>query len=180
MTQKIFFISDLHLGHENCFKLFKKSDGVTPLRPFTSLEEMHSVMIERFNSRVTPEDKTYFVGDIALNPKYLELVKHFNGTKVLIKGNHDTAKIARYTELFKDIRAYHQFSGVLISHIPVHPESLGRWGVNIHGHLHDHNVRLPDGTLDKRYFNVSVEQLDYYPITLEEIKSRCGLIQPSN
>lgn len=37
-----------------------------------------------------------------------------------------------------------------------------------HGHTHVNN--LPD----KRYFNVSVEQLDYTPIHIEELAKRLG------
>lgn len=167
----IFFASDYHLGHTNTFRLFKKPDG-SPLRPFSELEEMHETIIERHNKVVKPSDKIYMVGDIAFHHRFLALLDRMNGEKVLIKGNHDTCKVGHYTPYFKDIRAYHQFDGVLISHIPVHPESLARWGINIHGHLHAQNVRLEDGSLDKRYFNVSVEQLDYTPISLEEIKNK--------
>ncbi len=56
-----------------------------------------------------------------------------------------------------------------MTHIPVHPESLARWGFNIHGHLHTNRVLLANGSVDKRYLNVSVESLkNYIPISLEE------------
>lgn len=42
----------------------------------------------------------------------------------------------------------------------------GRWKYNIHGHLHTNS--LPD----KRYINVSAEQIDLTPISLAEIRSR--------
>lgn len=171
----------LHLttifGHENTFLKFKLGDGITPLRPFSNLDEMHEHIIEKHNSVVKPQDKTYFVGDVAMNfKKWKHLLHRMNGEKVLIKGNHDIDELKHYAEFFKDVRGLHQFSGVLITHIPVHPESLARWGVNIHGHLHHNRVKLATGALDKRYFNVSMECIDYTPISLEEIKKIAGVV----
>ncbi len=166
----IFFISDHHFGHANTFQLFKLSDGVTPLRPFSTVEEMDEFMVEKHNSVVSTKDKVYFLGDVVMSHKNLPILKRMNGEKVLIKGNHDTAKVSQYTEYFKDIRGSHQFSGLLMTHIPVHPESLARWGFNVHGHLHANRVKDQFGNIDKRYFNVSVEQLNYTPISLEELK----------
>jgi calcineurin-like phosphoesterase family protein len=133
---------------------------------------MNEYIIERHNSRVKPGDKTYFLGDVVMSHKWLYLLDRFNGEKVLIKGNHDTAKISQYVPYFKDIRGSHQMEGVIMTHIPIHPESLARWGVNIHGHLHSYRVKDQYGNLDKRYYNVSMECLkDYTPVSLEEIKS---------
>ena len=62
-------------------------------------------------------------------------------------------------------------NGMIFTHIPLHEESLGRFGTNVHGHLHYKRV-MKDGMVDPRYFNVSVEQTDYAPITLEEVNER--------
>jgi calcineurin-like phosphoesterase family protein len=64
---------------------------------------------------------------------------------------------------------------VIFSHIPVHPDSKGRFRANIHGHLHNRVVEKPDqyignGTKpDPWYFCACVERTDYRPIALEEI-----------
>jgi calcineurin-like phosphoesterase family protein len=92
-----------------------------------------------------------------------------NGGKVLIKGNHDTLKMSQYEQYFKDIRGSHQLAGILMTHIPVHPESLARWGFNVHGHLHSYKVMLGK-VEDKRYLNVSMEQINYTPISLEDVR----------
>jgi calcineurin-like phosphoesterase family protein len=86
-----------------------------------------------------------------------------NGVKVLIKGNHDKFKASQYLQIFKDIRAYGILDKYLLSHIPIHPESLSRWSANIHGHLHGNKIN------DPKYINVSVEQINYTPISLEEL-----------
>lgn len=168
----IFLCSDHHFGHSNILT-FTNSDG-TRLRNFSNIDEHDEYIIAQHNSVVRPTDKVYFLGDLALSKqKHLDKVGRMNGEKILIKGNHDIGKISQYMQYFKDVRGTHQFSGVILSHIPIHPGSLGRWGVNIHGHTHANVVVLPDGTPDPRYACVSMEQLDnYIPISLEQIKQK--------
>lgn len=167
----IFFASDYHFDHANLLTF--ADDKGNKLRNFDDVSEMNEYIIEKHNQRVKPADKIYMLGDISFNLSGLQLLNRMNGTKVLIKGNHDNLKLAQYMQFFKDVRATHQMSGVIMSHVPIHPDSLARWGVNIHGHLHTYKVKLPDGSLDRRYYNVSVECLDdYTPISLEEIKSQ--------
>lgn len=128
------------------------------------------------NRVVSPSDKVYFLGDVAMakNAKTLDILLRMNGEKVLIKGNHDLAKSNEYLKYFKDIRGTHQLDGMLLSHVPIHPNSLSRWKVNVHGHLHYNRVTIGDTkVLDHRYFNVSMECLDdYTPISLEDLKKR--------
>ena len=112
-------------------------------------------------------------------------MSRLNGDKVLIRGNHDIFKDTDYREHFRELRAYHVMNGMILSHIPVHPESLGRFGVNIHGHLHANRVKKIRGVNartgellysdenDVRYHNVSVEQLpDFAPILFEDVIKR--------
>jgi calcineurin-like phosphoesterase family protein len=53
----IWFSSDTHYGHKRIIELAK--------RPFSSVEEMDEVMIERHNARVRPGDQFFHVGDFA-------------------------------------------------------------------------------------------------------------------
>jgi calcineurin-like phosphoesterase family protein len=62
-------------------------------------------------------------------------------------------------------------NGMILSHIPIHEESLGRFGTNIHGHLHSNRV-MKDGTVDVRYHCVCVEQTDFAPILFEDVIKR--------
>ena len=168
----IFFASDHHLGHSNILT-FKREDG-SPLRNFAHITEHDEYIISQHNARVGKKDKTYYLGDVAMSHKSLYLLDRMNGEKVLIKGNHDTAKLSQYLPYFKDIRGSHQMDGVIMTHIPIHPESLARWGVNIHGHLHYNKVEDKYGFPDTRYFNCCMECLDNYtPVSLEEIKKFC-------
>lgn len=170
MSYNIFFASDYHFRHQKPYNTFLRPDGKFLRYEFTNAEEGDEAMIDRHNSVVRDNDRVYMVGDIAFHKRDLPLLSRMRGRKVLIKGNHDILELKEYLPYFDDIRGVHQFKGVLIAHIPVHPDSLGRWGFQIHGHLHYNTVKLPNGEDDSRYFNVSVERINYTPISLEDIR----------
>ena len=165
--QDTWLISDTHFGHTNAYT-FTKDDGTLLRHPYTSAEECDTAMIENWNRVVKPSDKVYHLGDIVINKKHLPTLAKLNGEKILIKGNHDIEKIHRFTEYFRDVRGSHQLAGMLLTHIPIHPQSLARWGCNVHGHLHAKQVMLGDEP-DPRYICVSVEQINFTPIHLDEV-----------
>jgi len=174
----IFFASDHHFHHKNILT-FKDQDQ-TPLRVFDDVDHMNEHMVCCHNNVVKPTDKVYFLGDVSMsrNAKGLEILRRMNGEKILIKGNHDLCSLGQYLTYFKDVRGSHQFDGMILTHIPIHPESLARWGVNVHGHLHNNTVMIRGFAgkpvePDSRYFNVSMERINYTPISLEEVKKRC-------
>ena len=173
----VFLVSDTHFGHAGVCR-FTRNDGVTKLRPWDSAEEMDEEMIRRWNDRVRPKDKVYHLGDVVINRKALPILNRLNGDKVLIRGNHDIFKDEDYTPYFRSLRGYHVMNGMILSHIPVHPESLGRFGVNIHGHTHANRVMRDLATcgrldvVDTRYHCVCVEQTDFAPILFEDVIKR--------
>jgi len=170
-----FLVGDPHLGHSGCCR-FLRGDGVTKLRPWDDVNEMDEAMVKAWNDRVGPKDKVYVLGDVVMNVKHLDIVGRLNGDKVLIKGNHDIFKLKDYTKYFRDIRAYHVMNGMILSHIPIHPDSLGRFGTNIHGHLHDKRIMTRKwfrNVVDVRYHSVCVEQnVDFAPILFEDVVKR--------
>ena len=173
----VFLVSDTHFGHAGVCR-FLRNDG-TKLRPWDDPEEMDEFMVKAWNERVKPNDKVYHLGDVVINRKALKTLARLNGDKVLIRGNHDIFRDDDYREYFRELRAYHVMNGMILSHIPVHPESLGRFGVNIHGHLHHRRVMQDFGKLnglpeviDYRYHCVCVEQTDYAPILFEDVVKR--------
>ena len=164
---KTFLIGDTHFGHSNILT-FKKQDG-SPLRVFDNIYEHDEYLIYKWNLVVKPEDKVYHLGDVGFRNFTIlnQILSRLNGSKILIKGNHDNMKLSQYAQHFKDIRGSHVLDKFILTHIPIHPDSLSRWVGNIHGHMHSNS--LPDS----RYINVSVEQLnDYTPIDFEEIKRK--------
>ena len=169
----IFLCSDHHFFHSNILT-FKNNDG-TSLRTFDDVNHMNEYMVMQHNRVVMPNDKVYFLGDVTMakNAKGLEILRRMNGEKILIKVNHDLCTAHAYLEHFKDIRGTHQLDGFIMSHIPIHPESLSRWKANVHGHLHSNRVLNDNGHIDERYQSVCMEQLDdYTPISLEQMKSK--------
>jgi calcineurin-like phosphoesterase family protein len=169
MTQNVFLVSDTHWGHKNLLG-FKRADG-SPLRHYTSIEEMDEALIENWNKVVKPADKVYHLGDVAMGKRGLAFVGRCNGNKILIKGNHDQEDLSEYIKYFKDVRAIVKKGEYVFSHVPIHPDSLTqRWGTNVHGHLHDSRVLLPNSRIDKRYICVAVEHTNYTPIALEDVE----------
>jgi len=166
----VFLVSDTHFGHAGVCR-FMRNDGVTKLRPWDNPDEMDEFMVEAWNSKVKPTDKVYHLGDVVINRKALPIMKRLNGDKVLIRGNHDIFPDVEYRKYFRELRAYHVMNGMILSHIPIHEESLGRFGVNIHGHTHANRV-MKDGVIDVRYHSVCVETTDFAPILFEEVVAR--------
>ena len=173
----VFLVSDTHFGHTGVCR-FVRNDGVTKLRPWDTAEEMDEFMVKAWNERVRPTDKVYHLGDVVINRKALGIMRRLNGDTVLIRGNHDIFKDTDYREHVRELRAYHVMNGMILSHIPIHSESLGRFGVNIHGHLHANRVMLPGfngkitDIVDTRYHCVCVEQTDFAPILFEDVVKR--------
>ena len=170
----IFLISDTHFGHAAAVVMFKRADG-TPLRDFSSAEECDEFMAKQWNSTVSPNDKVYHLGDVVMpkNHRNLSILSRLNGTKVLIKGNHDTLSLSKYQAYFKDVRGSHLLDNLVLTHIPVHHGSLTRWRGNIHGHLHSNAVMGSDSKIeDPKYFCVSVERINFTPIEFELVNKR--------
>jgi calcineurin-like phosphoesterase family protein len=173
----VFLVSDTHFGHLGVCRFMQK-DGVTKLRPWDNPEDMDEEMVKRWNDRVRPNDKVYHLGDVVINRKALGIMRRLNGDKVLIRGNHDIFKDEDYRQYFRELRAYHVMNGMILSHIPIHSDSLGRFGTNIHGHLHSNRVMLSGfngkitDVLDTRYHCVCVEQTDFAPILFEDVIKR--------
>ncbi len=179
----VFLVSDTHFGHMGVCR-FTQNDGVTKLRPWDNPEEMDEAMVKMWNDKVKPTDKVYHLGDVVINRTALKTLARLNGDKVLIRGNHDIFRDDEYRQYFRELRAYHVMNGMILSHIPLHSHSLGRFGVNIHGHLHSNRVMKARGVdaktgevlysdeIDTRYHCVCVEQTDFAPILFEDVQKR--------
>lgn len=151
---------------------------------------MDEALVENWNKVVRKEDRVYVLGDVVINRRCLGTLSNLYGRKVLVKGNHDIFKLVDYTLYFDDIRAYvvgkcHSGGMYVMSHVPVHPNQLqNRFLINIHGHLHSNIVMKEEHYVgesfgdyfvkteivpDQRYINVSVEQINFTPLDLNEI-----------
>jgi len=180
----VFLVSDTHFGHAGVCRFTHPDDPEVKLRPWDNADEMDEFMIEAWNKKVKPKDKVYHLGDVVINRRSLKTLSRLNGDKVLIRGNHDIFRDDEYRTYFRELRAYHVMNGMILSHIPVHEASLGRFGTNIHGHLHASRVKKARGVdaktgtvlysteIDPRYHCVCVEQTDFAPILFEDVIKR--------
>jgi calcineurin-like phosphoesterase family protein len=161
MSEK-FFVSDTHFGHRGIITYEAN------FRPFENMEEHDEELIKRWNETVRDDDKVYHLGDFCLNRRSLETAKRLKGRKILIMGNHDVFKTQEYLDVgFERLHGVLQFENLILSHIPVHVGQVEhRFFANVHGHLHSRKIN------DWRYLNVSVENTDLRPISLEEVYSR--------
>lgn len=83
LRPKIYFTADWHIGHANVLEMDS--------RPWSTTEEMHEGLIKNFNYLVPEHGITYFLGDMGLCSGNLlrSVITRLNGTKILIRGNHD-------------------------------------------------------------------------------------------
>jgi calcineurin-like phosphoesterase family protein len=174
MTNR-FVISDTHFFHTKCWDTFKRDDG-SPLRHFTSTEEMNETMINNWNAVVNHDDTVYHLGDVTWEYKkpFNELMHHLKGRKILILGNHDklSKKVPVLLDHFERIELWKGFHelGCTFIHIPININDLRDGDICVHGHIHYRHYMNKAGLLDPRYINVSVEQTNYAPVPFDILR----------
>lgn len=177
---KTWVYSDPHFYHQNICT-FMNYDG-TKVRPWDDADHMTEDMIGWYNELVDDQDRVYILGDVAFSAANMQkTVGRMKGRKVLVPGNHEPPKMRKYFDLFDDVRGYVVKKGFIMSHMPIHVQSMGRWQLNIHGHLHN-NVVHETGygedyreRADTRYYCACVERTNFRPILLDDILKETGL-----
>ena len=163
-----YYISDLHLGHENIIKLTK--------RPFKTIKEMNEKLIQNWNKIVKDEDNIYIIGDLFYKSQdniefILSLLK---GHKFLIIGNHDkswidTIEKDKYFELVTEFLTFNDGQRMItLCHYPM-VSFEGRF--HIHGHIHGNTNDVFWPTLKKmdKVLNASVEVNNFCPVTFDQL-----------
>ena len=163
-----YFISDLHIGHENILKLTN--------RPFKSIEEMNETLIKNWNKKVSEEDNIYIIGDLFFKcqENVEEFLKRLKGKKTLIVGNHDKTWLEKidknkYFEIVTELLTFDDGQRmVTLCHYPM-VSFEGRF--HIHGHIHGNKNDVFWETLKKmdKVLNASVEINNYQPVTFDEL-----------
>lgn len=133
---------------------------------------MNEEIIKRWNSIVkSDEDIAYHLGDFGWGNKeqITQLRKRLNGRIYLVKGNHDYHGVHWYYECGFE-RVYDCPIIVqdfyILTHYPIEPIDMSGRYANIHGHVHE-DFRFSEPT--PRSFNVSCENINYTPISLNSI-----------
>lgn len=162
-----YFISDTHFYHYNIIRYCD--------RPFDDIERMNDYMIQEWNSVVTDNDTVYFLGDFGFGDKDMltNICSQLKGKKYILRGNHD---YRRGKQSWRDIGFEEVYDkkielgkNIILSH---EPKDVPNDVLNIHGHIH--NVPLSDAFNKDNHYCVSVEMIDYVPITLEQILQKMG------
>jgi calcineurin-like phosphoesterase family protein len=171
------FIADLHLGHVN----------MALHRGFSSVEEHDEYIISQWNKKVHKKDTTWILGDVTMeSTKSYPLLNRLNGLKKVVLGNHDMPNhIPELLKYVNSVSGMVRYKGLWLTHCPVHDRELEfRVPRNIHGHIHDKKVMRISWSYgnasgmeeDDRYLCVSCEQVDYAPISLDELKSKYFIV----
>jgi calcineurin-like phosphoesterase family protein len=148
----VFVIADLHLGDER----------VAKGRQFASASAMWAEIEGRWNAAVCPGDQVYVLGDVATGDQ-LHTIAALHGEKHLVAGNADDLRAILLRRTFKSVSIARWLSGVLLTHIPVHPSQLRAGTINVHGHLH--RASIPDAM----YRCVSADQTGFAPVLLRTL-----------
>lgn len=157
---KTFFIADAHfddfrfLAYEN--------------RPFEDVHAMNEALIARWNAAVSEEDSVWVLGDFGGEGRESEILARLNGTKYLVKGNHDARpndyyRAAGFAEVYDLPVVFEGFW--LLSHEPMYVNTNMPYA-NLFGHVHASPLYKD---FSPHHFCVCAERIGYTPISLEEI-----------
>ena len=176
-----YFIADTHFDDENILKYYH--------RPFKDVNEMNETIynniVEKLvagQSSVSNPHKLFMLGDIGNTNFVYDILNNCkcgaeNGFFVdimIVKGNHDN-----YYDFYDLIHDYNvsvsdypiMVGGCWLSHEPITYMPPECPYLNIHGHTH--SLRYGNGGTwadGNRYYNVSVENTNYYPVSMDRIR----------
>ena len=171
MQKHLWLTSDHHFFHRNIITYQN--------RPFSSIEEMHEVMIENHNKCVKTNEVCYFVGDFSLGSfqDTQSVINRLNGNLVFIPGSHDYW-IEEMNDLSFDLpislngneiviansihefRHYNKF--IVLCHYAMRTWPKSHYGsYHFYGHSHGHIEDYGNST------DLSIERWNYKPIDLE-------------
>ena len=159
----VYFIADTHFGDDN----IRRYEN----RPFCSVNEMDTALIKNWNITVSQDDTIYVLGDFGADGTEKEFLSKLNGTKYLIKGNHDVKSNEYYRDAgFKEGYAlpvlFKNFW--ILSHDAIYVNRNMPYA-NLFGHVHNNPI-VKD--YSSQHFCVSVERTNYTPILFEEIAKK--------
>lgn len=183
------YIADTHFGHGNIIRFDN--------RPFSTVDEMESELVNRWAMAVEPKDTVYILGDFCWGKEdeWMRILNRLKGNKVLIRGNHDLKNMSsRLRNHFQDVKDYKEITDdgrhVVLSHYPMlfykgsyNPDCYMLCG---HVHVTRENAFLEEWTYALRrsrkqnsdscgnIINTGcmMPWMDYTPRTLDEIISK--------
>jgi len=190
----IFFTADTHFFHKNIIEYSN--------RPFSSVEEMNEVIIERWNEVVTSKDHVYHLGDFAFfygkkKTKVEELFRRLNGNIFLCIGSHDKEITKLFRNGFREngfITAFHKIKSVSESffirqnvpkmifcshymHYVWKQSHYGTW--HLYGHSHGGLTNRLNTQKHGKVLDVGVDSHDFRPWNIDEVSTEMSKL-PEN
>ena len=163
---RIFVVADTHLGDDVIVKLEN--------RPFKNAKEQTDFIVKNWNSVVNEDDIVYVVGDflhIGCDEYHVNQANKLNGTKYLVRGNHDTESDEFYIAKCGFKKVYDHpviMDGFwIVSHEPMYINKYFPYA-NIFGHVHG-NPSYAD--FSSRHYCICVERTDYTPVLFSDVKA---------
>ena len=166
--------SDHHLFHRNIIKFERSrnqfgtfSDSGELLT--ADLDALNQAIINAHNSLVSPDDLTYFLGDVCWKAqKAAELLPQMNGRKVLLVGNHDHL-IPSFAACFESVHHYleikHNGHKLVLMHYPIYDfHGMHNGSIHIHGHVHNGDNGPP-----RRAFDVAIGGNNLHPYLVDDV-----------
>lgn len=180
-----YVIADLHLGHNNIInmpgreiKVYNKVPasegeyrslemGIEKRIRFQSPEEHDDYVIKKIQQIVPATGHLWILGDVAFNRRGLDRLRELKCGLSVVLGNHDKELPSLYPDLFDTvcgaIKGTIENVDIIMTHIPVHECQKERFGMNVHGHMHDKWID------DDFYSLVSCEHIDFEPKQLRDV-----------
>lgn len=164
-----FFTADTHFGDFGILR----GRGAS----FRSIEEHDATLVALWNEVVAPSDEVWHLGDFAAGAsrdRCSEIFANLNGTKRLIRGNHDTNRVlslpwAQIAECVRvTIRDDRDIDWRLYLAHYAHRAWPGLWRGTRHLYGHTHGT-LAD---TRRSCDVGVDAWSYHPVSLPDLIGR--------
>lgn len=173
LSPPFYVLSDTHWFHKNIIKYCNRDTN------------HDSIMVERWNKVVGPDDVVLHLGDLVFTPKsglqdqfLYQIAPALNGRKYLILGNHDKKSWTKLYgeagfEVIKPFNIKYREYEVSFDHYPAKTAiRVGDRHIRVHGHIHNSGYNWSGNRKEmKRYgnINVSVEVIDYTPQPIEHL-----------
>lgn len=153
-----FFTADEHFGHAKIIEYCN--------RPFSSVEEMDTVIISNFNEVVGKDDITIHAGDFCWCKHQIEASRKYisklNGNHIFLKGSHDhwLPNSAKYIW-----RKHIDGIFIVVCHYAMRTWERAHYGAwQLYGHSHG---CLPALGLQH---DVGMDNTNFYPLSFDDLK----------
>ncbi|MHA1459492.1 MAG: metallophosphoesterase family protein [Promethearchaeota archaeon] len=160
----IWFSADFHLSHKNIIRYCN--------RPFSSVEEMDTILIRNLEERLRPKDILYFLGDLTFKePVARNFFKRFSAVEIhYIIGNHDSGDVIKLAEKYCVTVSNLKEINVENHHIILCHYAMRVWNRSHYNSWqlfgHSHTKLEPVG----KQYDVGVDNNSFYPVSIKRLE----------